>query len=117
MTFYCDEGVDRQMVERLRADGYDTRYVAELDPGISDEEVLRGANELGAILITMDKDFGELVYRLGRITSGLLLVRLHGHTPAERAEAVSVVVRDHGVELPGAFSVLSPSRLRIRRER
>lgn len=115
MIFFCDEGVDRHVVLRLRVDGFETHYVAELSPSISDEVVLERANALGAVLITMDKDFGELVYRMGKISSGVLLVRLPGHTPAERADAVSGAVRDHGHELPGAFSVLSPAKLRIRR--
>ena len=84
-------------------------------PGISDDEVLERANELAGLLITMDKDFGELVYRLRRISNGVLLVRLHAATSDERAEAVSVVIREHGPELSEAFSVLSPSKLRIRR--
>jgi predicted nuclease of predicted toxin-antitoxin system len=62
----------------------------------------------------MDKDFGELVSRLGKITTGVLLVRLHEFTSAERAEAVSAAVRAHVDELGGAFSVLSPTKLRIR---
>jgi len=36
LTFFCDEGVERQIVERLRADGHEVSYVAELDPGLSD---------------------------------------------------------------------------------
>lgn len=115
MIFFCDEGVDRHVVLRLRMDGFETHYVAELSPSISDDVVLERANALGAVLVTMDKDFGELVYRLGRISSGVLLVRLPGYTPAERADAVSDAVREHGDEFPGAFSVLSPAKLRIRR--
>ncbi|HSU16344.1 DUF5615 family PIN-like protein [Longimicrobium sp.] len=115
MIFFCDEGVDRQIVVRLRADGFEAHYVAELAPGISDDIVLEQANAFGAVLVTMDKDFGELVYRLGKITTGVLLVRLPGFTPAERAGAVSTAVGEHGEELPGAFSVLSPTKLRIRR--
>jgi predicted nuclease of predicted toxin-antitoxin system len=115
LILFCDEGVDRQIVHRLRDDGHEVTYVAELAPGISDDEVLERANTLAGLLITMDKDFGELVYRLGRISHGVLLVRLHAVTPNERAEAVSGVIREHGPELSAAFSVLSPSKLRIRR--
>ena len=115
MILFCDEGVDRQIVHRLREDGHEVTYVAELSPGIPDQEVLERANALGAVLITMDKDFGELVYRLGRISTGVLLVRMHVATPDERAELVSKAIQAHGSEFPAAFSVLSPSKLRIRR--
>ena len=103
------------MVERLRADGHEVRYVAELAPGITDDEVLEQANALAAVLVTADKDFGELVYRLAKVSPGVLLIRLHGWTPAERADAVSIAVGQHASELAGAVAVLSPSRLRIRR--
>jgi predicted nuclease of predicted toxin-antitoxin system len=58
-------------------------YVAEMDPGISDEKVLAAANDINALLLTTDKDFGELVYRLRRISAGVLLIRLGGRADPE----------------------------------
>lgn len=116
MTFVADEGVDRSVVERLRTEGHEVLYVAEMDPGIADDEVLRLANERDALLITADKDFGELVFRLGRASPGVLLIRLPGLAAAERANVLSAVVRAHGVELAAAFSVVSAGRVRIRRQ-
>jgi predicted nuclease of predicted toxin-antitoxin system len=60
VRFFCDEGVDRQIVDRLRADGFAVDYVAEISPSIQDEMVLEQANARGALLVTVDKDFGEL---------------------------------------------------------
>lgn len=114
MIFFCDEGVDREIVARLRFDGFETHHIAETLPGAPDEVVLQQANALGALLVTMDKDFGELVFRLRMVTTGILLVRLHGFTPQERSEIVSTTVAAHVDELRGAFSVLSPTKLRIR---
>ncbi|HEX5726663.1 MAG TPA: DUF5615 family PIN-like protein [Longimicrobiaceae bacterium] len=115
MIFVCDEGVDRTIVLRLREDGHDVLYVAEMAPGIPDEEVLREANARGAILVTLDKDFGELVFRLGRATHGVLLIRLQASSTEERALRVVALVRSHEDELPGAFTVLSASKVRIRK--
>ncbi len=64
MNFVADEGLDRQIVERLRQDGHTVSYVAEMDAGISDEAVLQLANDQNALLLTSDKDFGELRYWL-----------------------------------------------------
>jgi hypothetical protein len=71
MNLLVDEGVDGPIVERLRHDGHDVIYVAELSPGIDDPEVLKRANEADALLMTADKDFGELVYRRGAYTVAL----------------------------------------------
>lgn len=63
MNLLADESVDRQIVERLRQDGHEVLYAAEMEPGIPDDVVLERANEISAWLMTADKDFGELVFR------------------------------------------------------
>ena len=73
MKFLVDESVDRQVVDRLRMDGYEVWYVTEMDPGIPDDFVLNRANQELAILVTADKDFGELVFRQKRISKGVFL--------------------------------------------
>ena len=56
LTFVADECVDRQIVERLRTAGHEVAYVAEMAPGVSDDEILRDANDKQALLLTADKD-------------------------------------------------------------
>jgi predicted nuclease of predicted toxin-antitoxin system len=111
----ADESVDRQIVDRLRREDHHVLYVAEMEPGISDDAVLSLANQEANILLTVDKDFGELVFRQGRVMSGIFLIRLAGLSPARKAELVASVVSQHGPELPGAFAVLTPGSFRIRR--
>ena len=53
MNLVADEGVDRAVVERLRQDGHEVIYVAELSPSVSDEEVLRQANARNAVLLNV----------------------------------------------------------------
>ena len=115
MNLLADESVDRQIVDRLRQDGHAVRYIAEMTPGISDDRVLDLANQGASVLLTADKDFGELVFRQGRLTVGILLVRLAGLSPIRKAEVVASVVSQHSAELSGAFAVLAPRSFRIRR--
>ncbi len=117
MNLLCDEGVDRQIVEELRRAGHAVLYVAEMEPGVDDPTVLRHANEHGALLVTEDKDFGELVYRQNSIHRGVVLVRLAGVSSPGKARAVCAAFAQHGAEMAHAFTVLSPGRLRIRRQR
>lgn len=115
MNLLADEGIDRQIVERLRRDGHEALYVAEMDPSISDNDVLNRANEQNALLVTADKDFGEMVFHQNLLAAGgVVLIRLAGLSPERKAEIVSRVFRDRSVELPKAFSVISPSGVRIR---
>lgn len=114
MKLVADEGVDWAIVASLRADGHDVVYVAELSPSITDEAVLDLANGDERILVTADKDFGELVFRLRQVAFGVLLVRLPGLSSAGKADAVSESVREHGREMAGTFTVVSPGLVRIR---
>jgi predicted nuclease of predicted toxin-antitoxin system len=115
MNLVADESVDRPVVERLRQEGHTTVYVAELSLSITDEDVLRETNSRGALLATSDKDFGELVFRQGRVHTGVVLLRLAGLPAAAKADAVAKVFQERAAELPGAFSVVSPGAVRIRR--
>lgn len=114
MNLLADEGVDRQIVDRLREEGHTVTYIAESEPGISDDSVLETANRTSAVLVTADKDFGEIVFRQGRATGGVVLIRLQGLRPETKAEAFSRAIHDHHAEIPGNFAVLSPGTLRIR---
>jgi predicted nuclease of predicted toxin-antitoxin system len=115
MTLVADESVDRPIVDRLRLSGHDVVYVKELSPSITDDEVLQLANDSNCLLLTGDKDFGELVYRLGRVHGGVVLQRLGGLSNDKKAETVAKVFQDHAAELVGAFTVIAPGSVRIRR--
>ena len=114
MKFVADENVDLPLIARLRKDGHDVYAVIEMSAGISDDEVLTQANQRGVVLLTGDKDFGELVYRDRRYTCGIVLIRLSGLTVAEKIEIVVDVIDKHASELANAFTVISHRNLRIR---
>ena len=114
MNLLADESVDKSIVDRLRQDGHTVLYIAELDPSIDDEAVLHRANQDSALLITADKDFGELVFRMGQIHTGVVLFRLAGLSPETKAGIVSAAFTDRGHELLSAFSVISPGMVRVR---
>ena len=114
MNLLADESVDKPIVDRLRRDGHTVLYIAELDPSIDDDAVLHWANQNSALLLTADKDFGELVFRMGQIHAGVVLFRLAGLSPETKAGIVSVAFTDRGHELLSAFSVISPGIVRIR---
>jgi predicted nuclease of predicted toxin-antitoxin system len=114
MKIVADEGVDRQIVEALRRENHEVIYVAELAPGITDDEALRLANERDAVVLTADKDFGELVFRLNRAAAGVALIRLDGLPPDMKSVIVANAIREHGPQMFGAFSVIAAGVIRIR---
>ena len=115
MKILADESVDAPIVVRLRAEGHDIESVAEMAPGISDDVVLDSANARGAILLTADKDFGELVFRLHRVTQGVILIRLAGLSLSLKGRIVSGALRSHSQDMQHHFTVIEPASVRFRR--
>ncbi|WP_170108717.1 DUF5615 family PIN-like protein [Spirosoma oryzae] len=81
---------------------------------MSDPQVLQIATDRKAILLTEDKDFGELVHRLRMPHCGILLVRLLKITSAEKCVRVCQVINNFQHDLFYSFAVLSNDQLRIR---
>jgi predicted nuclease of predicted toxin-antitoxin system len=117
LNLVADENIDRQVVERLRVEGHDVATSWEAAPGVEDDQVLELARARAAVLITADKDFGELVFRQERAFFGVLLIRLPGMCSEERADRIALVVATHANELGGAFTVVTRTSTRIRRRR
>ncbi|MEW6447649.1 MAG: DUF5615 family PIN-like protein [Bacillota bacterium] len=117
MIFLADESVDQQIIDRLREHGYVVIAVVEMEPGISDTAVLDLANAREALLVTADKDFGELVFRQRRVSKGIILLRLAGLSQEKKAALVAQAIETHLKELEGSFGVITPGSLRIRKMR
>ncbi|RIL11939.1 MAG: hypothetical protein DCC75_01370 [Proteobacteria bacterium] len=114
MDILADESVDGQIVQKLRSAGHLVTYIAEAEPGIIDERVFELANSQKALLLTADKDFGEIVYRQNKLSSGVVLLRLAGVDSSSKADYVLRAFELHGEALTRAFSVISPYAVRIR---
>ena len=115
MDIVADEGIDRQIVETLRSKGHSVFYVKEEMPGVIDEEVLQTANEKGCILITQDKDFGELVFRTKLLHQGIILIRLSGLKPIEKANLVATTIETYQTEIINVFVVINKNQVKIRK--
>jgi len=117
MKLLIDESVDRPIIDQLIDHGYDVLSIADVDPGITDAEVLQRANELSALLVTSDKDFGELVFqRSSAASSGVVLIRLSGLSAQRKADIVIKAFREHGSHFMQNFSVIGLGRVRIQTE-
>ena len=113
MNFLADENIDKQIVERLRQAGYQVWYVTEIFPSISDDIVLQLANKEQALLLTADKDFGELVFRQRLKHLGVILIRLAGLSSNVKAETVLSAISKHISDLPDTFTVITPGQIRF----
>lgn len=113
-SFVADENFDFAVVRQLRDNGFSVIAIAKSFSSIPDTQVLQIAVDRKAVLLTEDKDFGELVHRLRMNHCGILLVRLLKLGSAEKSRRVMDVIMNQGNELMHSFSVLSNEHLRIR---
>ncbi len=115
MRLLADENVPVPSIRLLRTAGYEVEAMIELAPGTPDPEVLSHARQHGQILITFDRDFGELVYHRGSaVPAGIIYLRL---SPADPEEAGRVLLDLFAVEelrLEGRFTVVDTDRIRQR---
>lgn len=114
MKIVADENVDRRVIDWLQAVGHHVISISRENPSIIDSEVLAIANRERALLITEDKDFGELVFHKKQSHLGILLVRLEGVSRDDRVRMVCDLIKERGIELAKSFSVLTPGSVRIR---
>jgi len=114
MRFVADENVSRRVVERLRTFGFDVTLIAGALSGISDTEVLKVAEAEDRILITEDRDFGELVVRQRLDVRGVILLELDRLSNTAEADRVAEVVAANADKLLGNLIVIEPARVRIR---
>lgn len=114
MKFLLDVCADSRQLRSALADlGQDVLYVRERFPHASDEALLALASAENRVLITEDKDFGELVFLRGLPHPGI--VRLVEMTPTERADAVRSLIDRHADAMRnGAIIVVTENRVRIR---
>jgi predicted nuclease of predicted toxin-antitoxin system len=102
------------VTEALRRLGHDAADVRERDPRMEDVDILAWAVAEQRLVVTMDKDFGELVYRSGHSHAGVLLLRLDAMRTAGKVQIVEAIFQQFGDQLPGRFAVYQDGRLRIR---
>ena len=114
LQFLVDESTGIAVIRYLRGFGYDVLAVAEAMPKADDLDILARAVSERRILVTNDKDFGELVYRSGQAHHGVLLLRLHDKSSAKCVRVVKAILEQYEDQLTSHFIVATESTVRIR---
>jgi predicted nuclease of predicted toxin-antitoxin system len=117
LKFLVDVGVSKKVEEYLQEQGYDAKAVRTIDARMSDQAIIRLAASEDRMVITMDKDFGELVYHSALKHSGVLLLRLEDATGSEKLKVVSNILENYSHQIKNHFCVYQNNKFRIRRIR
>lgn len=113
MRLLADENFPIVAVEALRARGHDVAWVREDAPSVSDQKVLQRSIDESRILITFDKDFGELTFRIGiPAPYAIVLFRIPPYSPDHVAQT-AVTVLESRDDWVGHFAVIEETKLRV----
>lgn len=114
MRLLADENIPGDAVAALRAAGHDVAWIRTEAPGSPDQDVLSRAQQEGRILLTFDKDFGELAWR-ARLpaTCGVVLFRLSTPPPADVGRVITEIINSRS-DWASHFSVVQTERIRMR---
>lgn len=114
MKFLADENFPGIAVTALREAGHGIRWVRADNPGASDRIVMDQGARDEQVILTFDKDFGDLVFRIGgSVATGVILFRIQSASPED---LVSWILRVLGsrTDWVGMFSVVDSNELRMR---
>lgn len=115
LKFLIDVGVGKQVEHYLQTQGYDIKTVRTIDNKMLDIDIIRLAVTENRMIITMDKDFGELVYHCGMEHCGVLLLRLEDATGAEKVQVMADILANYSTPIYHRFCVFQNDKLRIKK--
>ena len=115
LKLLVDVGVSKKKEEWLLKNGYDLKAVRDINPKMEDDKILSIAVSENRMVVTMDKDFGELVYNSGLPHSGVLLLRLEDAKSDEKVKTIEKILKEYSDKLLNNFCVFQHGRLRIRK--
>ncbi len=111
----ANENLPLPSVIALRREGFDVLSISELSPGISDEDVLNLAKDQARILLTFDRDYGELVFkRRLPCPAGVIYLRFDPVSPTEPAQIIQSFLSRYGTDVIHHFIVLDRDSFRRR---
>ena len=115
MRFLANETFPRASIRRLREAGYEVEAVQEKEPGAKDPAVLDYAARENLVLLTFDRDYGELIYRRHMPSPrGVLYLRLIPLTPEDPAEVILDLLQVIRLKLEDRYTVAERHQIRQR---
>lgn len=115
MRFLANENFPLQSLRILRQADQKVASVTEDSPGIEDAEVLARAADEQRVILTFDRDYGELIYRLRlRSPRGVIYLRFRPHTPEEPASILLNLLQTEELQFEERFTVVERDQIRQR---
>jgi predicted nuclease of predicted toxin-antitoxin system len=115
LKFLADEGFSFEITSLLREMGCDVKWIGDSTPGISDRDVYKIAQEDNRVILTDDKDFGELAVRFNLKTIGVVLLRINPKEKELRNKRVFELLERFSEKLKMHLVVIDSEKFRFRK--
>lgn len=115
MRFLVDECTGPRVAAWLIAEGHEVFSVFDQARGLQDDDILAKALNENWILITNDKDFGELIYRERRDHNGIVFLRLADERSANKIDVLRQLLVAYSDKLSGQFVIVTETKVRFAR--
>lgn len=113
MRFLVDECTGPAVASWLRKQDHDVFSIFDDARGMDDESIITKALGENRILITNDKDFGDKVYREGRLYKGVILLRLEDERPASKILVLNRLLQNFSSRISDSFLVVTEKQVRF----
>ena len=113
MKFLADVNIEKTIVDELRMLGYDIVWIVDENPYLDDMSIFKIAQNENRILLTNDKDFGEIVFRQKLVSAGIILLRIKGQDTRKKIKLLKKVLISHLDRISKHFVVITKEKVRF----
>ena len=113
MRFLVDECTGTSVANWLKSQNHEIFSVFDQWRGVTDDAILEKCYKENYILITSDKDFGEMVFRNQKVHNGIILIRCNPNNYLKRIEVLSKLLKNYSDKISNNFIVISNDFVRI----
>ena len=116
MRFLANENFPNPAIQLLRKNGSYVISISEEFAGITDNEVIKIANNENLIILTFDKDYGELIFRHGIVNPpAVIFFRYKGTSPSYAGDFLLTLLNEKAIDFLDIFTVIEKNNIRQRK--
>ncbi|MBU4331777.1 DUF5615 family PIN-like protein [Patescibacteria group bacterium] len=113
LKFLADENIAPRVIAELIGYGYETRSIIDIKPGLSDDEIIKLAGRENRIILTHDKDFGNILKYPLKKHKGVILIRLKNQSPQNVIKYLVPLIKSQKEKLKDSLVILSEQGIRF----
>lgn len=113
IKFLANVNIEKPIIDYLIKNGYDTKWVTNVDKRMPDNEVCSLANSEERVILTNDKDFGEIVFLQKKISRGIVLLRIKGQDSFQKIQLLSKLLDKYADKVINHFVVVTQEKFRF----